>query len=259
MSYKVIVLWMAWAALLPAWQDRAPSFEVAEIKPSDPSVLKPGKGRMLPGGQIAVPGYTLRELIMFTYGVTDDMISGGLKWVNDERYDIVAKAPSGAPDTALRAMMQALLKDRFKLVTHQEDKPMSAYALTAIKSATPPAQSSGAGASQCHWTDLGGGIRRRECQNITMSEFAKELPHTGGIGIELPVADQARLSGQYDLQFEMGQARKPVAGEGQPPDPFDTDGPNIFAALQKIGLHLESKKIPMPAIVIDGAERPSSN
>jgi len=39
--------------------------------------MKMGKGRMLPGGRIDVPGYTLRELIMFTYGVTDDMISGG--------------------------------------------------------------------------------------------------------------------------------------------------------------------------------------
>ncbi|HVW08527.1 MAG TPA: hypothetical protein VHC90_08095, partial [Bryobacteraceae bacterium] len=42
------------------------SFEVADVKPSDPSVMKAGKGRMLPGGQISVPGYTLRELIMFT-------------------------------------------------------------------------------------------------------------------------------------------------------------------------------------------------
>ena len=255
MNQKLIVLGLALATLLPAWQDRGPSFEVAEVKPSDPSVLKPGKGRMLPGGQISVPGYTLRDLILFTYGVTDDMISGGPKWVAEERYDIVAKAPAGSPDTALRAMMQALLKDRFKLVTHQEDKPMSAYALTVMKSAAPLRESSASGASQCHWTDLGGGMRRRECQDLTMAEFAKELPHTGGIGIELPVADQTGLTGRYDFQFEVGMARRP-ADASTPPDPFDTDGPNIFAALQKIGLHLESRKIPMPAIVIDSAERP---
>lgn len=258
MNYKLIVLGFAFATLLPAWQDRGPSFEVAEIKPSDPSVLKPGKGRMLPGGQIAVPGYTLRELVMFTYGVTDDMISGGPKWVAEERFDIVAKAPPGANDTALRAMMQGLLKDRFRLVTHQEDKPMSAYVLTAMKSAAPLKKSQASGASQCHWTDLGGGMRRRECQNLTMAEFAKELPNTGGIGIQLPVSDQTGLTGRYDFQFEVGMARRP-SDDGAPPDPFDTDGPNIFAALQKIGLHLENKKIPMPAIVIDRVERPSSN
>jgi uncharacterized protein (TIGR03435 family) len=258
MKRKLIILGLAFAALLPAWQDRGPSFEVAEIKPSDPSVLKPGKGRMLPGGQVAVPGYTLRELIMFTYGVTDEMISGGPKWVAEERYDIVAKAPAGAPDDALRAMMTALLRDRFKLATHREDKPMSAYVLTAMKSGAPLQESSASGASQCHWTDLGGGMRRRECQNLTMAEFAKDLPHTGCIGIQLPVSDQTGLTGRYDFQFEVGMARRP-ADASAPPDPFDTEGPNIFAALQKIGLHLENRKIPIPAMVIDSAERPSAN
>jgi uncharacterized protein (TIGR03435 family) len=121
------------------------AFEVADIKPSDPAVLKMGKGRMLPGGRIEVPGYTLRELIMFTYGVTDDMISGGPKWVGEDRFDIVAKAPTGAPDNALRSMMKTLLGDRFRLMTHQEDKPMPAYVLTAEKNAEPLAQSAGDG------------------------------------------------------------------------------------------------------------------
>jgi len=170
----------------------------------------------------------------------------------------VAKVPVGASDETLRAMMRALLKDRFRLVTHEENKPMSAYVLTAMKSAAPLQESSATGASQCHWTDLGGAMRRRECRNLTMAEFAKDLPHTGNIGIQLPVSDQTGLTGRYDFQFEVGMPRPP----GEPsvsPDPFDTDGPNIFAALQKIGLHLESRKIPMPAIVIDLADRPSSN
>jgi len=256
MKRFVIALFFAAPLLLPAWQS-GPSFEVADIKPSDPSVIKMGKGRILPGGQIQVPGYTLRDLLMFSSGVTDDMISGGPKWVGEERWDIVAKAPAGAPDTALRGMLRTLLKDRFKLVTHQEDKPMSAYVMSVVKGAAPLQSSSATGASQCHWTQLDGGMRRRECQNVTMDEFAKELPNTGGIGIALPVADQTELRGRYDFQFEVGSMRRPA--EGATPDPFDTDGPNIFAALAKIGLHLESKKVPMPAVVIDSAERPSAN
>ena len=127
---------------------------------------------------------------MFTYGVTDDMISGGPKWVGEDRFDIVAKAPDGAPDSALRSMLKTLLGERFALVTHQEDKPMPAYVLTVEKNAVPLAQRTAGGASQCHWTSLEGGIRRRECSNITMSDFAKELPATGGIGIFLPVSDR---------------------------------------------------------------------
>ena len=260
MRRTLTTLMLLMPGMLAAWQAPGPSFEVADIKPSDPAVQKMGKGRMLPGGRIEVPGYTLRELIMFTSGVTDDMITGGTKWVGEDRFDIVAKAPDGAPMDALRSMLKTLLADRFKLVTHQEDKPMAAYVLTVAKAAAPLQSSAGTGASQCHWTQLEGSMRRRECQNLTMAEFAKELPTTGGIGIFLPVSDQTGLQGRYDFQFEVGSIRRrPDALEGSNPDPLDTDGPNIFAALQKLGLHLESKKIPMPAMVIDRAERPSGN
>ena len=258
---KRTMIWGA-LALMPMFafaQSSQPAFEVADVKPSDPAVVKAGKGRMLPGGRIEVPGYTLRELILFTYGVTDDMVSGGPKWAGEDRFDIVAKAPAGAPDNALRLMMRTLLADKFALTIHQEDKPMPAYALTLAKNASPLQPGSGAGTSQCHWTELEGGLRRRECSNITMEDFAKQLPATGGIGISLPVADQTGLKGGYDFQFEVGGIRRKPEGDSPGdalPDPLDTDGPNIFAALQKIGLHLESKRIPMPAIVIDRAERP---
>jgi uncharacterized protein (TIGR03435 family) len=155
-------------------------------------------------------------------------------------------------------MMQTLLADRFGLATHREDKPMPAYVLTVAKNATPLREGSGGGASQCHWTELEGDLRRRECQNLSMAEFAKELPATGGIGIVLPVSDQTGLKGSYDFQFDVGTIRRKDAPDSAP-DPLDTDGPTIFAALQKIGLHLESKKIPVPTIVIDKAERPAEN
>jgi uncharacterized protein (TIGR03435 family) len=257
MKKSVAAIYCAMPLLLAAWQSSTPSFEVADIKPSDPSVMKPGKGRMLPGGRIEVPGYTLRELILFSWGVTDDMISGGDKWVNEDRFNIVAKAPNGAPDDALRSMMQTLLTERFALRMHREEKPMSAYALSLVKNGAPLQVSSAGGASQCHWSEMEGGIRRRECQNITMAEFAKELPATGGIGISLPVSDQTGLTARYDFSFETGTIRR--SGGDAPPDPLDTDGPNIFAALQKIGLHLESRKMPMPVIVIDSAAKPVGN
>ena len=215
-------------ALLSAQIPAAPAFEVADIRPSDPSVLKMGKGRMLPGGRIEVPGYTLRELFMLTYGVTDDMISGGPKWVGEDRFDIVAKAPNGAPDNALRSMMKTLLGDRFGLVTRRSATGLNSMVVCAD-----------------------------ECNNLSMEEFAKELPATGGIGIVLPVSDQTGLKGSYDFQFEVGTTRRPDS-PGAGPDPMDTDGPNIFTALRKIGLKLESRKVPMPVIAIDSAAKPGN-
>jgi uncharacterized protein (TIGR03435 family) len=259
MKRNLILAGLALPAILIAQTAKPLAFEVADIKPADPSITKMGKGRMLPGGRIEVPGYTLRELMLFAYGVTDDMISGGPKWVGEERYSIVAKAPDGAPNSDLFAMMQTLLADRFGLVTHREDKPMPAYVMTLVKNG-PALKESASGASQCHWTEMEGGLRRRQCTNMTMSDFAKELPATGGIGIVLPVSDQTGLKGKYDLEFDVGSIRRdPASSPEAPPDPLNVDGPSIFAALQKIGLHLESKKIPVSTIVIDKADRPASN
>jgi uncharacterized protein (TIGR03435 family) len=240
-------------ALVSAWQ--GPSFEVADIKPSDSSVMKMGKGRVLPGGRIEVPGYTVKDLIMFSWSVQDNMVVGGPKWINDDRFDIVAKAPADAQMETLRQMMQGLLADRFKLAIHREDKAMPAYVLTAPAPPNGLKESAG-GPQQCGWTVLSDGIRRRECHNLTMSEFARQLPNTGGIGIDLPVTDQTGLKGSYDFQFEVGTVQRNAGGDS--PN-ADDSGPTIFAALQKLGLRLESRKISMPVIVIDRVERPSVN
>jgi uncharacterized protein (TIGR03435 family) len=86
---------------LPPQQSQA-AFEVADIKASDPSNPMPQKSRVLPGGRLEVPGMTLRNLITMAYGVQEDMISGGPKWADGKRFDIVAKAPSEASMPALR-------------------------------------------------------------------------------------------------------------------------------------------------------------
>jgi uncharacterized protein (TIGR03435 family) len=124
---------------LPIWQAYSqttaipPSFEVAEIKPADPNNPMPGKGRMLPGGRLDLPGMTLKRIIMFAYGAREDMISGGPKWAGQDRFDIVAKAPPNASQEVIRPMCQSMLADRFKLAIHREDKVQSAYVLTLGK------------------------------------------------------------------------------------------------------------------------------
>jgi hypothetical protein len=61
----MIVAVFAFALAGRAFGQSAPAFEVADIKPSDPSTRMAGKGRLLPGGRIEVPGQSLDNLIMF--------------------------------------------------------------------------------------------------------------------------------------------------------------------------------------------------
>jgi uncharacterized protein (TIGR03435 family) len=248
---KTITMLLLTAGLACAWQ--SPAFEVAEIKPSDPNVQNRGKGRILPGGRIEVPAQTVRDLMSFAYGVQDEMIIGGPKWASEERFDIVAKAPGAASPDTLRQMLQALLAQRFQLKTHSQDKLTGAYVLTVSK--TPPGvRKSAGGQTMCQWSSVSEGVRRRECHNMTLTEFAKDLPNTGGIGITLPVKDETGLTDAYDFEFEVGIMASPRGPDARPAEDI---GPTIFAAMLKMGLRLQERKIPMPAIVIDAVERPA--
>jgi uncharacterized protein (TIGR03435 family) len=55
-------------------------------------------------------------------------VQGGLGWIDDERYDIQAKAENpNATKEEIRVMLQTLLADRFKLATHRETKQLPVY------------------------------------------------------------------------------------------------------------------------------------
>jgi uncharacterized protein (TIGR03435 family) len=241
-------------------QQSQPAFEVAEIKPADPSNPMARKGRILPGGRIEVPGMTLKNLIVMAYGVQENMMGGGPKWADSQRFDIVAKAPSEASMPTLRLMMQTLLAERFKLTIHHEDKAMPAYVLTVGKRVPKFHEGSG-GRQTCDWQSAEGGLRRRDCRNMTMAELASQLPGWAGIGIDLPVVDQTGLKGTYDFQLELGVPSS-GKGEGRGGDGATStleSGPTIFSALDRIGLKLDSRKMVMSVIVIDHAESPTGN
>jgi uncharacterized protein (TIGR03435 family) len=222
-----------------------------------------GKGRLLPGGRIEVPGQSLDNLIMFAYSVQEIMIVGAPKWAASDRFDIVAKAGSNTSMPALALMMQTLLAERFKLAIHREEKVMPAYVLSVGK--RPAKFTAGSGAQQsCNWSTLESGLARRTCQNMTMAELARQLPGWGGVGIELPVMDETGLKGAYDFQLDVGMNRgrseRERGGDGATPSSMIPDsGPTIFAAFEQIGLKLESRKMPLPVVVVDRAERPEAN
>jgi uncharacterized protein (TIGR03435 family) len=115
-------------------ESKAPSlqFEVASVKPSAPDArgmfIRPG-----PGGGISITNMTLKELIVFAYRIQPFQISGGPSWISSVRYDVVAKPESRPSHNDNQLMLQALLADRFQLVTHQETKELPIYALVLAR------------------------------------------------------------------------------------------------------------------------------
>ncbi len=124
-----------------------PIFEVA-LDQSAEGWGEPGAAmpQFLPGGRFVATGVPLRIVIAVAYnvGFQSTRLSGGPGWImsGDGIYDIEAKAapgviPDGLPSKArsekMRAMLQALLADRFKLKIRSETKELPVYAMTVAK------------------------------------------------------------------------------------------------------------------------------
>jgi uncharacterized protein (TIGR03435 family) len=82
--------------------------------------------------QVKYNNLPLIDLIAIAYNVKLSQISGP-GWMNDELYDIVATLPAGASKDDIPAMLQTLLKDRFKLGVKRETKNQPVVALVVAK------------------------------------------------------------------------------------------------------------------------------
>jgi uncharacterized protein (TIGR03435 family) len=247
-----------------------PAFEVADIKPSAANDVRlPGKGKLGPGGRVEIPHTTLKEFMIGAYGVQPDMIVGGPKWLDVDRFDLIAKAPDpNTPVPTLLSMLRTLLEERFKLVTHRENRVMAAYVLTVGKGGSKLRETTSSGSRQnCSTSPARDGSRerpllRRECHNMTAAELARELG-LPGFGLERQVVDETRLTGAYDFEFDFTRqtAVSSDAGrEGGVSSPADLlPGPTIFEAMAQLGLRLEPTKRPIAVIVIDSATKPGEN
>ncbi|MBZ5617374.1 MAG: TIGR03435 family protein [Acidobacteriia bacterium] len=233
----------------------APTFEVASIKPSkaEPRSIS---GVTSETGRISARNVTLRRCIRGAYNVPETQVLGGPKWIDDERYDIDAKAAGPAGDHDLMIMLQSLLAERFKLVFHREKRPMSGYALVVGKSGLKAQRSTPEAHSFTHARR--GGIDAQAC---TMANLAQKLSDA----LHLPVADFTGVEGAFDIKLEWTpedtQAKPPAGGDKAGTlAPDGAAGPSIFAALQEqLGLKLESRKVPTEVLVIDRADKASEN
>lgn len=272
----------------------ATEFEVADVKPSDPSVTGT-RFQIQPGGRLFIQGATMKLLVQQAWNVNDDeLLAGAPKWMDEERFDITAKAPSawvgptpasGAPaaeasnqtvdvDTLL-LMLRALMVDRFKMAVHYEDRPVTAYILTAskpkLKKADPGGRTNwkeGPPAGAKDPRDANPALSRLvTCQNMTMAKFAELLPDIAPGYLRTPVQDATGLDGAWDFTLNFspagvlqgGGGRGGDAGQaaGAPAAAADPSGAvSLFDAMTKqLGLKLEMQKRPLPVLVIDHVER----
>lgn len=121
--------------------DPSLTFEVASVKPAPPPTAE-GKRMIRAGaqgglgtgdpGQISYSFVSLRDLLTQAFGLKMYQISGP-DWLDSERFDIIAKVPTGATKDDVKIMLQNLLKERFRLAFHFEKKVVPVYELVVEK------------------------------------------------------------------------------------------------------------------------------
>ncbi|HEY6347615.1 MAG TPA: TIGR03435 family protein [Bryobacteraceae bacterium] len=260
-----------------------PQFEVASIRPCNGNCSATIAPRFEPGGRVTATGMPLGGLIRQAFNLAPfEQPVGMPKWLNDgttaHNISIVAKAPEGvAPDAQnnaqardlMNAMIRALLVDRYKMVTHYEERPMDAYTLVAVKPKLTKADPSRrTGCTRRSGTGL---QTQLDCTNMTMEQFAEQI-QAYDADTFYPVADGTHIEGAWDFTINYDAlaslaARLPPAlagrgGAGPNGDAPDPSGAISFTdALEKqLGLKLVKEKRPERVLVIDHIEEtPTEN
>jgi uncharacterized protein (TIGR03435 family) len=237
---------------------------------------------------------TLKNLIMTAYAVKPYQINGP-DWLDSERYDIVAKVPTGATKEQVNVMWQNLLAERFGLVVHHESKEFQVDELVVAKGghklkesaedagpapspqAFPPAppkidkngfpELAGPGMMMMMTAGPNGPIGHMVAKGQPLSQLATML----GNQLNRPVVDKTDLQGKYDFSIEVTPDLKglpgppPGLGLGGPAGPPAADasvpGSDLATAVQQqLGLRLVKSKAQLDVVVVDKAEKvPTEN
>jgi uncharacterized protein (TIGR03435 family) len=266
----------------------SPVYEVASVKlnKAGTAALKTGgivSQRLNMGpGTFTAENISMWELLQLAYQVKDYQVSEAPEWFASDLYDVNAKAEKSAIDEMQklgddqrelqnRRMLQALLKDRFKLTLRQVNKDLPIYSLVVadagklqdaqgdcdpgphtmqLGTSSPPPCGS---LRVFPWVGRMDGVKVPITQLVTnLSGFTKRM-----------VVDNTNLGGKYDINLKWfpGPSEFPPRPAYLPstyqPDP---NSPPLLTALQQeLGLKLEPQTGTVLILVIDHVEKPSGD
>jgi len=236
-----------------------PTFEAADVHSSLRVTNPVTRGGFVRGGRYEFKQATMLDLIANAYSLEADKVLGGPSWLETDRFDILAKAPASTNNDTAKLMLRALLADRFKLAVHNEDRPTSVYALTALTQRGPQLkESSGGGQIGCQGIpqNAAPGVIPYSvvaCRNLPMDAIAVALRQMAGGYFDQPFVDMTGLKGNWDFELKW-TGRNQLAAAGP-------DGISAFDAIEKqLGLKAELQKKPGPVVVVDRVnQKPTDN
>ena len=245
-------LFVAAQAAVPAQPSiTAPLYDVASVR-ENKSGSHNGNYAATPDG-FKITNLPLRFLIVIAFNTREGLVFDLPPWTADSQYDINAKVnlPGNKPLTEAqqKAMLAAVLADRFHLKLHTEVRQLPVYNLVISSGGLklkpyppgpPPA-------------DAGGVVGNTEL-NATYAQLPG-LANMLSDALNRNVIDQTGLTGSYDVHLKWTTDQALDSGNGKP-----SQDPPLFTALQEqLGLKLIPAKGPVQTWVVDHVERPTEN
>jgi uncharacterized protein (TIGR03435 family) len=221
---------------------------------------------------------SLYKLITWAYGIryscyivsSEDLLSGGPKWILTDRFDVQAAIPAGTPEYTpqqlqdgaapqLQAMLRSLLAERFKLGLHRAAKETAVFTLTLApggpKLAAPDPDKAKRLTMRLEPDENKETIVHILANNASVADFSHLIEPVTGI----PVLDQTGLMAEYgfDVKFAV---LEPFTGSMVTQYGVGATGPSIFTVLPtQLGFKLTRARGSVETWIVDHAEKPSDN
>ena len=243
-------------------QTAAPAtYDISTVKPAPP-----GHDFMRldwRGAQLKAENVMIEWMLMSALHARKDQISGEPDWAGNQRYDITAKlldADTTAVDKLSqeqhRALLLALLVERFGLKYHVETKEMATYDLLPSKKGLKLTPAADPGDKEKKVYDMCSGCAMWGNNGVT----AHDIPVTTvaeylATHLERTVNDRTGYDGKIDVKVKWA----PELGTGSATDEDAALPPLAQALEEQLGLHLQPSRGPVKIFVVDHLDKPSDN
>ena len=249
---------LAFAGLLSMNAQNTPpgdTFDVAIAKPYTGAANPAGYSHTITPEGLAMRGVSMGYCIRLAYGLSAQRPYelAGPAWLDpptDFVFEIAGKCDRPASAERIRTMLQALLKERFRLAAHRERRDLPAYLLTVSKAGLMRASVAGE-------TKITPGAKPNQLvfQHVSMAQLALQL---GPPVTSRPVADRTALNGSFDFSLDLNryltdpETGKVIAGAN---GRVDQEEAVIRAVHDQLGLAMKPGRAAIDVLVVDHVEK----
>ena len=242
-----------------------------------------------PSGQMAIRGFTARDLVRYAYQLPLSRVVGGPAWLDEESFELATTVDHVPAADETPAIVRQLLEERFGLRVHETtvETPALALQIARTDGALGPnlQPSTGECFDQKEWVASGApnrgplpqgqrtvfcgawdsGVASDRALGVTMDDFADRLGHelTPALGPRANpraiVINRTGLSGPFDVSLEYFKpAALAMAVTPSLRSTLRLAGFQSFddALESQLGLKLVPTTTQVPAISIDEIQRP---